>query len=96
MHDRDGALGDELARQALDRDRDDLLGLAVGLLARLLLDQADVLGGLVLGLIHHLLDQLLARLVARQAGRLLELLAGSVDHLIELRLARGQAPARGP
>ena len=39
---RDRALGDELAGQPLDRDRDDPLGAPVGLLARLLLDHADM------------------------------------------------------
>ena len=77
VHHRDRALGDELAGQPLDGDRDDLLGPAIGFLARLLLDQADVLGRLVARLLGHLLDEGPLGLVAGQAGGLLELLAGS-------------------
>ena len=96
MHHRDGALGDELARQAFDGDRDDLLGLAVGLLARLLLDQADALGGLVARLVHHLLDELLARLVAGEAGGLLELVAASRRPADPAPPRARSAPVRGP
>ena len=56
VHDRDRALRHELARQPLDRDADDLLGLAVRLLARLLLDLPNPLGRLVTRFVDHLLD----------------------------------------
>src|SRR5881628_22769 len=85
--DRDGALGDELPRQALDGDRDDLLGGAIGLLARLPLDLPDVPGRVVAGLILHLLDEGLLGLVARHAGGLLEFLPDRVDESIVLHPA---------
>src|SRR3989441_8090174 len=64
--DRDRALGDELPRQALDGDRDDLLGAAIGLLARLPLDLPDVPGRVVARLVEHLLGEGLLGLLARQ------------------------------
>src|SRR5205814_7174172 len=85
--DRDRALGDELPRQALDGDRDDLLGAAIGLLTRLPLDLPDVPGRVVAGLILHLLDEGLLGLVARHAGGLLELLPDRIDEPLALRPA---------
>ena len=76
---RDGALGDELARQPLDRDRDDAFGAAVGLLARLFLDDSDVLGGVGARLADHLVHQRALGFLARQAGDGFELGARLVD-----------------
>ena len=73
---RDGALGDELAGQPLDGDRDDPLGAAIGFLARLLLDHADMLGRVVARLPDHLVDQAALGLLARQAGDRFELARG--------------------
>jgi hypothetical protein len=87
LHHRDGALGDEFTRQPFDGDGDDLLRLTVGFLARFLLDQTDVLGGLVFGLVDHRLDELLARLIARQARRALELITCLLDQPLELFLS---------
>ncbi len=76
---RDGALGDELARQPLDRNRDDSLGAAVGLLARLFLDDSDVLGGVGARRADHLVHQRALGFLARQAGDGFELGARLVD-----------------
>ena len=82
VHDRHGPLGDELARQTLDGDGDDLLGASIRFGARLFLDHANVLRGVVPGLVDHLLDEAALRFVARQPGDPLELLAGLVDESI--------------
>src|ERR1700737_3681741 len=87
----DRALGDEFAGQALDRDRDDALGAAVGFLARLLLDYPDLAGCVMARLPHHLFDPLAARFVASQSGDRLEFSAGRLDQLLTLGLAVGQA-----
>ena len=81
---RDRALGDELARQPLDRDRDDPLGATVGLLARLLLDHPDMLGGLVPRLPDHLLDQRALGFLAGQPGDRLEPAARFVNQRLML------------
>ena len=88
-HDRHGALGDEVAGQPLDGDRDDLLGLALGLLLRLLLDQADLLGGLVAGLVEHIVEQRPLGLVAGHRGDLLETFLSLSDEFRLLALSLG-------
>src|SRR5438067_1114136 len=85
-HDGDGALGDELAGQALDGDRHDLLGAPVGFLAGLGLDLPDVARGVVARLVGHLLDERALRLVARHSRRLLELLPDLVGQTFDVGL----------
>ena len=87
VDDRDRALGDELAGQPLDRDRDDLLRLAIRVLARLLLDLADPLRRFAARLLGHLLHEGSPGFLARQPGRLLELPAGGVDEGRDLGIA---------
>src|SRR5207249_9147301 len=59
----------------------------IGLLARLPLDLPDVPGGVVPGLILHLLDEGLLGLVARHARGLLQLLPDRIDEPLALRPA---------
>ncbi len=80
---RDGGLGGVVGGDALDGEGDDLLGLAVGVPAGLLLDLADPLGGGCTGLLLHGGHQLPARLVGAEAGERLQLL-----------LYLGEAPAQ--
>src|SRR5581483_1553558 len=84
---RHRALGDELAGQAFDRDRDDALGAAVGFLARLLLDHPDLARGVMARLPDHLVDQLAARLLAGQPGDRLELGPRGFNQRLLLALA---------
>src|SRR5437773_11177943 len=67
-----GALGGVLGRDALDRDGEDLLRLAVGALFRLLLQLAAQRGGFAAGLVLEAAQQLLLRLLRGEAGDLLE------------------------
>src|SRR6266478_2433661 len=92
MDDRDRAIGDELPGETLDGDRDDLLRLTLGLLARLLLDLADAFRRLVLRLVHHLIDGGTLRLLAREAGDALERRARLADEAVALRRAVGEMP----
>src|ERR1051326_1662403 len=73
-HDGHRALGDEISRQPLDRERDDLLAFAHRFLARLLFDNADALGGFVLRLFDHLIHKASLRFLVRHAGDPLDLL----------------------
>jgi hypothetical protein len=86
-HHRDGGLRDVVGGGALDRHADDPLRLARGLLAGLVLDPLDDVGGLDPRLVLHHLDQLFLRLLGGQAGDLLELGALLVEHAAELGLA---------
>ena len=54
---RDRAFGHELACQPFDRDRDYPFRAPVRFLARLFLDHANMAGGFLPGLSHHLVDQ---------------------------------------
>src|SRR6266436_1399050 len=92
MDDRDREIGDELPDETLDGDRDDLLRLPLGLLARLLLDLTDAFRRLVLRLVHHLIDEGTLRLLAREAGDALERRARLADEAVALRLAIGELP----
>src|ERR1035437_2898246 len=76
---RDRALGDELAGQPLDGDCDDSFGAAVGLLARLFLDDSYVLGSVGARLADHLVHQRALGFLASQAGDGFELGARLVD-----------------
>src|SRR5690606_5463704 len=72
LHHRHGGLRGEIRGHALDGERHDLLGLAVGLALGALLDLAERVGRLRLGRLAQVLDQLLARLLGREAGDVLE------------------------
>ena len=75
---------------------DDPLRLAVALLARLVLDALDDVGGLDLGLVLERADQLLARLLGGQPGDVLEPLADLAGLALELLVAVvGHALAAG-
>ena len=80
---RNRALGDELARQPLDRDRDDSLGAAVSLFARLFLDDSNVLGSVGACRSDHLVHQRALGFLARQAGDGFELGASLVDMCLQ-------------
>ena len=67
-HDRDGGLGDVVGRGALDRQREDVAGPAVGFVLGLFFDGADELGHVVAGFVFGLLEQHLLGLRAGQAG----------------------------
>ncbi len=84
--DRDGGLGHVVRRRPLDGHADDPLGLLVGLLAGLVLDALDDVGGLDAGLVLHHPHQLFARLLGGQAGDLLELAPLLLEHALELAL----------
>src|SRR5204862_6118253 len=74
----------DLPRQALDGDRVELVGAALGVMARATLDLPDVPGRVVAGLVAYLLAGGLLGLVARHAGGLLELLPDRVDEPLVL------------
>ena len=80
-HHGDGGLGRVVGGDALDGEGDDLLGLALGVAARLLLDLADALRGVGAGRLLHVVHQLAARLVGAEAGERLQ----PVLHLGEAR-----------
>ena len=63
-NDGDGALGGVIDRATLDRSDDDLVGLAVGLLARLGHGLTHELIGVLLDLLFNLCEQHLARFLA--------------------------------
>ena len=89
-------VSDDVVRgRALDGHADDALGLPAGLLAGLVLDALDDVGGLDLGLVLHHPHQLLARLLGGEAGDLLELDPLLLEHPLELDLALLQRPSRG-
>src|SRR5512139_4012720 len=85
-HDRDRRLGDVVARVALDRGADDLLGLLVGDEARLLLGAADRARRLGLDLLLEALEELAARLLGRHPGDLLQARLGLLDEPADLLL----------
>src|SRR5215472_12778081 len=65
-HDGNGPFGDKLPGHSLDCDGQDALSAPIGLLARLLLDQADVLGRLVASLSHDFIYYGALGFLARQ------------------------------
>ena len=83
---RDGALGDELAGEAFDCDRDDSFRATVGLFARLFFDDPDMLGGVGARLSDHLVHQGALGLLASQSGDRLELGPRLVDQRLMLFL----------
>ena len=89
---RDGGLGDVVGGGALDAQREDVAGAAVGLAARLFLDLAHELGHLVAGLVLGLLEQHVLGLRGAQPGDALEL-----DHRLVVRVVElvGDALAVG-
>ncbi len=87
VQDRDDRLGGLLARDPLDRERDDATGPILTLVARLGLDVAHDQRGVTLGLGLDVLDQLGTRLGRRQPGNLLEHPAPLLLEVGELRLA---------
>ena len=80
---RDSTLGDELARQPLDRNRNDPLAAAVSLFARLFLDDSNMLGGVGARLADHLVHQGALGFLARQAGDGFELGPSLVDMCLQ-------------
>src|SRR6185295_8077120 len=85
--DRDGGLGDVVRSRPLDGHADDALRLPAGLLAGLVLDALDDVGGLHAGVVLHHPHQLLARLLGGQAGDLLQLGPLFLEHRLHLDLA---------
>ena len=85
-HDRNGALGHEVAGQPRDGERDHLLGLTVGLRPCLLFHDPDAPGRIVPRLLEHLLHQALLRFLPADAGDDLEPLLGFVNETLRLHL----------
>src|SRR5450830_775125 len=75
---RHGGLGDVVGGGALDGQREDVAGAAVGFAARLFLDLADQLGNLVARLVLRLLEQHVLGLRRAEPGDALELDHGLV------------------
>src|SRR5580704_8358602 len=80
---RNRALGDELARQPLDRYRDNSLCATIGLFARLFLDNSNVLGSVGACRSDHLFHQRALGFLTRQAGDGFELGASLVDMCLQ-------------
>ena len=88
VHDRDRRLGDVVGGVALDREADDLAGLALGVALGGLADLGDAAGGLGLGLVLDVGHQAGARLVRAHPGDALELHGLLADQLVELAVAQ--------
>ncbi len=97
LDDRYRGLGDVVGGEPLHGHGHQPVRLTVALLARLVLDSLDQVGGLEPGVVLERADQLLARLLRREAGDLLELRArlarqavGLARPLLDRLLAAGE------
>ena len=88
-HGRHGGLGGVIGGDALDRQRDDLLRLALGVPFGGFPDLANPVGRVGLGFFFHPANQLVLRVLGGHAGHLLEPAALVADELLELLLALG-------